>query len=103
MGHSYFPGIDDSACSYGTDTLAKEMKFKNHWKFHSFMFEPQCFSINGGNYDLSFCDEFTYAKLVENLEKMIGNSSISLITVNWNGNVVYFGSFFLYGPNGTSP
>jgi len=103
IAHSYFVGIDDPACYYGVDTIVNDTQFKNNWRFHSYLFESKCFSLENGNYDMSFCNDSAYARLVEKLENMIGKSSVPRITVSWNGNIAYFGTIFLYGPEGTLP
>jgi IPT/TIG domain len=103
FAHSYFIGIDDPACAYGVDTVARNMTLKNYWIVYAYSFVPYCFSINSGNYDINFCSDINYAKLVENLENLIGKSYIPKISVSWSGNTAFFGSIILYGPEGTNP
>jgi len=98
----------------GVDTLFQPLQLKNNWVFHYFNMEVSCCKyprFGGPEHFTSCSDTGGQASPVQNMNLLIGKSTIPKIEINWSTGagdmwwevrLSYSFQMFIYGPAGTS-
>jgi len=106
----YHENCSNQQCQ-GVDTLFQPLQLKNNWVYHYFNMEIYCYKYSAGGSDLPCSQIGGLANPVQNMNLLVGKSTIPKIEIDWcigpadrydRNLIMYIFQMFISGPAGSS-